>query len=189
MKKQIPFWAGAGIVIVAAVITGMVVYYRAGLSLQPSGSGAAPAPPSAASSSSAYPITYTNDTYGFTFSLPADWQGYTIVTSAWNGTGDEACPANGCPPVTGPTILIRNPQWTSADPWQDIPIMVFTHSEWDAVATTSPTLIVSAAPIPPSELGENADYVFALPARYNYAFPNGWQEVQSIVASDSLHAF
>ena len=84
-------------------------------------------------------------------------------------------------------ITIRNPQWTPANPTQDIPIMIFTPSEWSAVA--SETLAVGAAPIPPSELGANANYVFALPARYNYAFPSGWQEVQSIMQSDPLQAF
>ncbi len=132
-------------------------------------------------------IEYRNDEYGFIFTLPSDWQGFTIATSTWHGTGDEACPANGCPPVTGPTILIRNPQWTRANSWQDIPIEIFTHSEWSAV--TSGTLITSAAPIPPSELGSNAGYVFALPPRYDYAFPNGWQEVEAIIASGPLTTF
>jgi len=31
---------------------------------------------------------------------------------------------------------------------------------------------IGAAPINPSELGRNTKYVFALPARYNYAFSN-----------------
>lgn len=183
MKRQIPFWVGVGVLVVAAIAAGAIVYYYARLSLQSSGNVAVQTPVSTGS------ISYTNDAYGFTFSLPADWQGYTIVTSTWNGTGDEACPASGCAPVTGPEILIRNPQWTKANPWQDIPILIFTHSEWDAIATTSPTLIVSAAPFPPSELGENANYVFALPPRYDYAYPNGWQEVESIIAHNPLHAF
>ncbi|HEX4103884.1 MAG TPA: hypothetical protein VHZ04_00160 [Candidatus Paceibacterota bacterium] len=189
MKKHIPFWLSLVIIIAVAVIVGLVGYYEASLSWGPAGSAAAPTPTPAtgATSSVAFPITYTNNTYGFTFSLPADWQGYTIVTSTWNGNGDQACPANGCPPVTGPEILIRNPQWTKANPWQDIPIMVFTPSEWSAVA--SGTLITSAAPIPPSELGQNANYVFALPPRYDYAYPNGWQEVESIMQSNPLHGF
>jgi hypothetical protein len=65
--------------------------------------------------------------------------------------------------------------------------MVFTPSEWNAIA--SETLAIGAAPIPPSKLGENTTYVFALPARYNYAYPNGWQEVESIMQSNPLHAF
>jgi hypothetical protein len=132
-------------------------------------------------------VSYTNDQYDFTVTLPADWQGYTIVTSTWRGNGDQACPAAGCPPVTGPIISIRNPLWTSATPTQDIPIMIFTLSEWSAVS--SGTMPVSAAPIPPSELGQNSQYVFALPARYNYAYPADWQEVQTIMQGDPLRAF
>jgi hypothetical protein len=187
MKKEIPFLVGVGIIVAVAIAVGVFLHYQeAG---QPSGTVITPTSTSSgsATSSSAYPITYTNNVYGFTFSLPADWQGYAIVTSTWNGNGDETCPATGCPPVTGPEVLIRNPQWTAANPWQNIPILVFTHSEWDAVA--SGTLITSAAPIPPSDLGENTNYVFALPARYDYAYPNGWQEVESIIQSDPLHGF
>lgn len=189
MKKPVRFWLIIGVVAVVVVIAGVVFYYERNASLAPSrrtnialSSGIPPV-------SAAYPITYVSNAYGFTFSLPADWQGYTIVTSTWTGTVEGACPAKGCPSVTGPEVLIRNPKWTTADPYQDIPILVFTHSEWNAVSTTSPMLVVSAAPIPPSELGENAKYVFALPPRYDYAYPNGWQEVESIIASNPLRAF
>ena len=124
-------------------------------------------------------VSYTNNEYGFTVALPEDWRGYTIVTSTWTGYSTST--------MYGPIISIRNPLWTSSTPTQDIPIMVFTLNEWNAVS--SGTMPVSAAPIPPSELGENTHYVFALPARYNYAFPPGWQEVQTIMQSDPLHAF
>jgi hypothetical protein len=138
MKKDIPFVLGICIVVAVAIVAGIILYYQTSRSLQPSVSISTP------TSSSAFPITYTNNTYGFTFSLPADWKGYTIVTSTWNGAGDEACPAGACPSIRGPEILIRNPQWTKANPWQDIPIMIFTQGEWSEI--TSTTLIVSAAP-------------------------------------------
>ena len=48
---------------------------------------------------------------------------------------------------------------------------------------------VSAAPIPPSELGRNNKYVFALPARYNYSFPIGYEEVDKILKENPLKAF
>jgi hypothetical protein len=182
MKKYFPHWFGPVIIIAVAIVVGTFFYHQTTQSWKSSGDITAPTSTVTRASS----ITYTNNIYGFEFSLPADWQGYTIVTSTWNGNGDEACPAKGCPAVTGPEILIRNPQWTKAVPWQDIPILVFTHSEWNAVA--SGTLITSAAPIPPSELGENANYIFALPPRYDYAYPDGWQEVESIIASQPLHA-
>jgi len=130
---------------------------------------------------------YTNSQYGFSFTLPNDWQGYTIVTSAWNGTGSGACPLSGCPTITGPEILIRNPQWTSENNWQPIPIMIFTPDQWTEVFNEN--LIVSAAPIPPTELGNNDNYVFALPARYDYGETEGWQEVDTIMQSNPLRAF
>jgi hypothetical protein len=126
------------------------------------------------------PVTYVNSQYGFTFSLPADWQGYSIVTSTWTGYVT--------PQVHGPIISIRNPAWTAAVPTQDIPIMIFTPSQWMAVSTGTNPMPVSAAPIAPSELGANSQYVFALPARYNYAYPADWQEVQTILAGNPLTA-
>ena len=41
----------------------------------------------------------------------------------------------------------------------------------------------------PIELGRNSDYVFALPARYNYAFPEGYEEVDDIIESGAFEAY
>jgi hypothetical protein len=65
---------------------------------------------------------------------------------------------------TGPEIILRHPQWAAAAPWQDIPVMVFTPEEWALVEQQQ--LAVSAAPIGPSKLGENTNFVFALPPRW-----------------------
>lgn len=131
------------------------------------------------------PLTYLNNDYGFTFSLPASWKGYTLILSTWQG---QAIARNGeTPYTTGPLISIRSPLWTEQAPRQDIPIMVFTLLQWQDLQRE--TFHVGAAPIPPSELSRNANYVFALPARYNYAFLAGFEEVQSILDSKPLHAF
>jgi hypothetical protein len=61
-------------------------------------------------------------------------------------------------------LLLRHPQWTAAAPWQDIPVLVFTHDEWPLVEQQK--LGVCAAPISPIKLGENAKFVFALPPRW-----------------------
>ena len=139
---------------------------------------------------SATSVEYRNTEYGFTFSLPAGWKGYSIVVQKWQGfpidTGDTS-PSTTSNGIFGPELLIRHPQWTSQNPRQDIPIMVFTIAQWDLVQQAK--LAVSAAPIPPSELGRNATYVFALPARYNYAFPTGYQEVEKILEGTPLHGF
>ncbi|HVM94455.1 MAG TPA: hypothetical protein VMT67_16660 [Terriglobales bacterium] len=84
-------------------------------------------------------------------------------------------------------IVIQDPRSTEAEPRQDIPIMVFTHKQWKLVEEG--TLVVSAAPIGPGELGRNREYVFALPPRYNYAFPEGYEEVEKIISRGSLKPF
>lgn len=125
-------------------------------------------------------ITYKNEQYGFYFMLPKSWQGYTLITEAWNGTDL----ASGKQTESGPMISIRHPAWTSKDPRQDIPIMIFTVPQWQAVQNEM--LSVGAAPMPPSELGRNAAYVFALPARYNFAFSEGYEEVEDIIEGQPL---
>jgi hypothetical protein len=85
---------------------------------------------------------------------------------------------------TGPIISIRNPNWTSNKPMQDIPIMIFTINQWNAMQKDE--FHIGAAPINPSELGRNSKYVFALPARYNFAFLPGYEEVENILKSTPL---
>ncbi len=129
-------------------------------------------------------ILYKNTQYGFSFTLPKSWENYSIVEDQWQGylLGDQSDVA----PEAGPLIKIRNPHWTADNQWQDIPIMIFTPAQWDKVQKEE--LSVSAAPIPPSELGLNSKYIFALPARYNYAFPEGFEEVQCILDDKPLQA-
>lgn len=129
-------------------------------------------------------IVYRNTQYGFTFKLPLSWKGYTIVIESWEGW-----PIDGSPDqrVYGPKILIRHPLWTEDNLRQDIPIMIFTYAEWDLIQKGK--LSLGAAPIGPAELGRNTKYVFALPARYNYAFPTGFEEVENILLGNPLRAF
>jgi hypothetical protein len=128
-------------------------------------------------------IEYHNTEYGFSLTLPTSWTGYTILTEQWQGL--VAAPEGEAVEEKGLLISIRHPLWTSANPRQDIPIMVFTLSQWDSLQKGN--FHIGAAPIGPSELGRNAKYVFALPARYNYAFPTGFEEVEAILESHPLH--
>jgi hypothetical protein len=128
-------------------------------------------------------VVYTNQHYGFAFTLPKSWKGFSILVSDWSGFG----PRDNEMKEHGPEFTIRHPLWTEADPRQDIPIMVFTHAQWDESEKNQ--IIVSAAPIGPSELGRNKKFVFALPPRYNYAFPDGFQEVDEIMRRKPLRAF
>jgi hypothetical protein len=141
--------------------------------------------PTTTTSGPAKSLEYRNTDYGFTFSLPESWKGYSIVMQRWEGFPNHTKGvASGDAPVYGPEILITHPLWTVEHPLQSIPIMVFTLAEWNRVQRAE--VIVGAAPIFPSELGRNATYVFALPARYNYAFPAGYEEVATILESNPL---
>jgi len=131
-------------------------------------------------------IQYRNRDYGFIFTLPKNWSGYTIVAEAWEGRSVEGS-TNGQIAETGPKLLIRHPEWTKENPREDIPVMVFTLAQWDKVQQEKISL--GAAPIGPAELGRNSTYVFALPARYNYDFLTGYQEVEQILKENPLKPF
>ncbi len=128
-------------------------------------------------------VTYQNTRYGFSFNLPDSWKGYSIATDKWEGVS-LLTSTSGNITETGPIINIRHPLWTSVNPRQDIPVMVFTLAQWASLQKEE--FNVGAAPIPPSELGRNTNYVFALPARYNFAFLTGFEEVETILAGNSL---
>lgn len=125
-------------------------------------------------------LIYENNQYGFTFSLPSSWQGYTIVDKKWEGLavgGSETI-------ASGSQLLIRHPEWTEQNPRQDIPIMIFTLAQWQELQQEK--FHIGAAPMGPSELNRNEQYVFALPARYNYEFLTGYEEVEKILQNQPL---
>ncbi|MDF2802047.1 MAG: hypothetical protein K0S61_1950 [Anaerocolumna sp.] len=126
---------------------------------------------------------YQNTEYGFNFSLPKSWKDYSIINEKWEGISQED-QQDGKAVEAGPIISIRHPQWTTQNQRQDIPIMVFTLNQWNSLQKEE--FYIGAAPIGPSELGRNSKYVFALPARYNYAFPIGYEEVEDIIKSNPL---
>jgi len=130
-------------------------------------------------------VVYKNTQYGFSFALLDSWKGYSIVTDQWEGypqsqQGNTAV-------ATGPLLSIRHPQWTNEKPRQDFPILIFTISQW--ISLQQEEFHIGAAPIGPRELGRNNKYVFALPARYNFAFPTGFEEVENILAGEPLQSF
>jgi len=134
-----------------------------------------------------YPDTaatiYKNTQFGFSFSLPESWQGYSIITEKWEGLITDTQELA----ESGPVILIRHPQWTDQVKRQDIPVMVFTTEQW--LALQQGAFHIGAAPIGPKAMGHNNQYVFALPARYNYAFPEGFEEVETILENAPLKPF
>jgi len=131
-------------------------------------------------------VAYTNDDFGFTLSLPDSWEGYTIVTDQWEGQSMKEDNA-GETVESGPIIIVRHPEWTEETPRQDIPIMVLTLEQWEAMEAGD--FHIGAGPAGPNELDRNDKYVMALPARYNFAFPEGYEEVDEIINDDPLQAF
>src|SRR5690606_2906721 len=67
-----------------------------------------------------------------------------------------------------------------------IPIMVFTLQQWEDLHAGR--FAVGAAPVPPTELARNNAFVLALPARYNYQFPEDHEEVEAILSGAPLEA-
>lgn len=128
-------------------------------------------------------IVYTNPDYGFTFSLTDDWKGYSIIKTNWQGNPI----AEGVTATEGPKIIIRNPKWTETSPYEDIPILVFTITQWNSYLKED--FSVSAAPILAGELARNNTYVFALPPRWNFDYSLGYKEAEDLITGGALHAF
>ncbi len=131
-------------------------------------------------------VEYRNEHYGFGLALPASWQGFSVRVNEWEAF---SLTSEGTSSIVarGPQIAIIHPRSTPTKPRQDIPIMVFTTAQWEHLQRGE--WHIGAAPINPSELGRNSRYVFALPARYNYAFPEGYEEVEAILRSRPLRTF
>ena len=127
-------------------------------------------------------IIYTNNEYGFKITLPSTWAGYGVL----DGKREVRDVSTGAVVSVAPTISIRHPLWTKQIPRQDIPVDIYTLSEWAGIKAEKYS--VGAAPIPPSELARNAQYVFALPARYNFAYLEGYKEVEEILINKPVAA-
>ena len=127
--------------------------------------------------------TYVNNEYGFKITFPDSWKGYKVENSSWSGWKINGG-AEG--DFRGLMIVFKNPQTTPQQPWQDIPIMVFTRDVWKMVSGNNPTVAISAAPIGPEEVGENSKYVFATPPRwYGFTDAIGFQEAVNIIKTFS----
>jgi hypothetical protein len=122
---------------------------------------------------------YENAEFGFTFTLPKSWEGYQIVADSWEGISPDQKQME-----NGKILLIRHPEWTEAKPRQDIPIMIFTLKQWSSLEKGE--FHIGAAPIGPIMLGQNNEFVFALPARYNFSFLEGYEEVETILENKPL---
>src|SRR5579864_8108542 len=75
-------------------------------------------------------VTYSNTAYGFSVQLPSDWDGYTVSHTEWNG---QVFNKKGVTTNTDSGALISISAPASANDQQPIPIMVFTHAQWNMV--------------------------------------------------------
>ena len=132
-------------------------------------------------------MTYDNKKYRFRITLPASCKGYSIMVGEWHGSVYEEGHDSPAQQVKGPLITIRHPLWTEANPWQDLPVMVFTHAQWKYVEEYR--IEVSAAPFGPGEIGRNAKYMFTLPPRLTVADVNGRDAVEGMLRHQPLHAY
>jgi hypothetical protein len=133
---------------------------------------------------STLPLCCHNEEYGLAFFLPASWQGYSVLVQQWEGI--SYLPARDATVVTahGPMIVLRHPQWRADDPYQDIPIMVLTRSQWDS--DKQGRFGIGAGGFD-EEMWHNQKYEFGTSSRYNAADDvKGWKEVADIV--DQNHA-
>lgn len=132
-------------------------------------------------------VEYKNTEYGFSFTLPKSWKDFSIIEDVWQGDSIDAKGQVKQDTVEGPLISIRHPDWEYKSPRQDIPIMVFTLAQWADMQADK--FHIGAAPINPSELGRNKKYVFAIPARYNFEYLTGFEEVEKILQGKPLKTF
>lgn len=105
---------------------------------------------------------YRNDEYGFELTLVDGWEGYSIINEQWSG--ENIGETNRGKEYNGPEIIIRHPRYSENETWQDIPIMIFDHSQWALIESND--LNVSTAPVQPYELSRNSSYVFAARPRW-----------------------
>jgi len=127
------------------------------------------------------PLRYHNARYNLTFYLPASWQGYSV--SIQQVEDERYSPADDKQIAVGytPMLTLRHPQWQATAPYQDIPILMFTRAQWDALhhGTLWPSLFAGGMM---DELGHNHGFVFAMSSRYNADDEvSGWKEVAEIV--------
>jgi len=122
------------------------------------------------------PVVYRNMQYGFCFLLPADWKGYKIVSEKWGTETDSY-----------PVLTIRNPKWTEDDPWQDIPIMIFTREQWEEEKNYDQYFNIPG--YGPEEIGRDQSHVFLQPARWiGFGDLEGTDEVQTLMMQDPFQA-
>jgi|HubBroStandDraft_6_1064221.scaffolds.fasta_scaffold290007_3 hypothetical protein len=131
--------------------------------------------------SAGLPLGYHNARYDLTFYLPPSWRNYSV--SIEQVDDERYSPAEDKLIIVGhtPMITLRHPQWRDDAPYQDIPILVFTRSQWDALNHGQLWPSAYAGGVM-DELWHSRRFVFAISSRYNAADEvKGWKEAADIV--------
>lgn len=129
---------------------------------------------------------YPNNLFGFSIILSESWKGYTVnqIKDDIYDVSGKTTDNNGV--VDSFQIIeLHHPLETAENPREVMPIMIFTPVQWMHIQNGEWS--VGAAPIPPSLLGQNSRWIMALPARYNFDYKTGWEEVDQLV--HTLKAF
>jgi hypothetical protein len=128
------------------------------------------------------PVRYHDAKYDFTFFLPADWKGYSVLAREWRADLHSTDYQTVVGKEHGPIILLRHPRWKADKPYQDIPILAFTRSQWNAVIPQR--LFVGAGGIM-DEVSYNDNYVFGINSRHNWGELEDWEETGEIVRQNA----
>ena len=123
--------------------------------------------PKSVATTTATSALYVNQEYGFSLQLPTSWDGYAVATTTEKNGGSS--------------IELRHPLTPEESPRMDIPIIVYSLDQWIKWEKTDFRGYKTAAPIPPTERGRNAKYVFVTAPRYNFSFLPGFEEVEEII--------
>jgi hypothetical protein len=120
------------------------------------------------------PVLYYNSQYNFTFWLPASWHSHSELIQQWEG--DTHLPAE---KERGPMIVLRHRHWKADDPYQDIPILVFSRKQWSGMHDGQFFVGVGGVW---EEIGHNSHYVFGISSRFNANDAvKGWSEATDAV--------
>jgi hypothetical protein len=126
-------------------------------------------------------LRYYDARSGLTFFLPTSWRNYSVSTQQMEDQGYSSSEDKDITVGYTPMITLRHPQWQASVPYQDIPILVFTRAQWDALHNGElwPSLFAGGLMV---ELWHSERFVFAMSNRYNWADEmRGCKEVAKIV--------
>jgi hypothetical protein len=131
------------------------------------------------------PIRYHNAQYDFTFYLPENWKGYSVLLGHWDGVTYVAAKDADVLLAHGPIMEFRNPKWKANHLYQDIPIYVFTRQQWEDINLGKYDAVGAGGVI--FEVWHNDKYVFGIHSRYNADDSvEGWKDAQNIVDKNCL---